>query len=78
MHPLLTVMVAQQHIADLRRAADHDRLVQAATTASSINASVASAPSTLSAGSTAASLKRTRAQGMASQVEGVTVACRPQ
>ena len=34
MHPQLTASLAQQHIADLRRAADHDRLVQAAATAS--------------------------------------------
>ena len=34
MHPQLTLIVAQQHTADLRRAADHDRLGQAATTAS--------------------------------------------
>jgi hypothetical protein len=26
MHPQLTVIVAEQHIADLRRAADHDRI----------------------------------------------------
>ena len=78
MHPQLTVIVAQQHIADLRRAADHDRLVQAATTASSSNAAVAAAPVTLFAGSAAASLKRTRPHGMAGQVEGVTVACPPQ
>ena len=35
MHPQLTLIVAQQHIADLRRAADHNRLVHAATTATS-------------------------------------------
>ena len=33
MHPELTLIVAQEHIADLHRAADHDRLVHAATTA---------------------------------------------
>ena len=33
MHPELTFIAAQQHIADLHRAADHDRLVRAATTA---------------------------------------------
>jgi hypothetical protein len=33
MHPQLTLIVAQQHIADLHRAADHDRLVHTATTA---------------------------------------------
>jgi hypothetical protein len=38
MHPQLTIIVAQQHIDDLRRAADHERLVQAATTASSSDA----------------------------------------
>jgi hypothetical protein len=53
MHPRLTVIVAQQHIADLRRAADHDRLVQAATTAASSHAvpaprhAAAAAPVTL-------------------------------
>jgi len=35
MHPQLALIVAQQHIADLHRAADHDRLVHTATTASS-------------------------------------------
>ena len=35
MHPQLTLIVAQQHIADLHRAADHDRLVHTATTATS-------------------------------------------
>jgi len=34
MHPHLTLMVAQHEVADLRRTAHHDRLVQAATTAS--------------------------------------------
>jgi hypothetical protein len=38
MHPQLTVIVAQQHITDLRRAADHDRLVHTATTATSSHA----------------------------------------
>ena len=31
MHPQLALILAQQHIADLHRAADHNRLVQAAT-----------------------------------------------
>jgi hypothetical protein len=31
MHPQLTLIIAQQHIADLRRAADHNRLVHTAT-----------------------------------------------
>jgi hypothetical protein len=35
MHSRLTVIVAQQHIADLRRAADNHRRAQAATTAES-------------------------------------------
>jgi hypothetical protein len=35
MHPQLTLIAAQEHIADLHRAADHDRLVHAATTTSS-------------------------------------------
>ncbi len=38
MHPHQTPIVAQQHVADLLRAADHDRLVQAVTTASRSNA----------------------------------------
>jgi hypothetical protein len=35
MHPQLTLIAAQQHIADLHRAADHNRLVHTATTATS-------------------------------------------
>jgi hypothetical protein len=31
MHPQLTLIVAQEHIADLHRAADHNRLVHTAT-----------------------------------------------
>ena len=31
MHPHLTLKAAQQHIADLHRAADHNRLVHPAT-----------------------------------------------
>jgi hypothetical protein len=42
MHPQLTAIRAQQHIADLHRAADHDRLVQAATTVASGHAATAS------------------------------------
>jgi hypothetical protein len=38
MHPQLALIVAQQHIADLHRAADHDRLVHTATTATSSHA----------------------------------------
>jgi hypothetical protein len=38
MHPQLTLIVAQQHIADLHRAADHNRLVNTATTATSSHA----------------------------------------
>jgi hypothetical protein len=38
MHSQLTHFVAQQHIADLHRAADHDRLVHTATTATSSHA----------------------------------------
>jgi hypothetical protein len=33
MHPQLALIVAQQHIAELHRAADHHRLVHTATTA---------------------------------------------
>jgi hypothetical protein len=36
--PHSTFLVARQHIADLRRAADHDRLVHTATTATSSHA----------------------------------------
>ena len=38
MHPQLTLIAAQQRIADLHRAADHDRLVHTATTATSSHA----------------------------------------
>ncbi len=38
MHPQLTLIAAQQHIADLHRAADHNRLVHIATTANSSHA----------------------------------------
>ena len=44
MHPRLTLIVAQQHIADLHRAADHDRLVQAATTDTRSDAPAAGRP----------------------------------
>ena len=33
MHPRLTIILAEQHIADLHRAAEHHRLVHTATTA---------------------------------------------
>jgi len=38
MHPQVTLIAAQQHIADLHRAADHNRLVHTATTATSSHA----------------------------------------
>ena len=38
MHPQLTLIAAQQHIADLHRAADHNRLVHTASTATSSHA----------------------------------------
>jgi hypothetical protein len=38
MHPQLIHIVAQQHIADLHRAADHNRLVHTATTATGSHA----------------------------------------
>jgi hypothetical protein len=38
MHPRLTHIAAQQHIADLHRAADHNRLVHTVTTATSSHA----------------------------------------
>ena len=44
MHPQVPLIVAQPHIADLRRAADHDRLVRAATTASRSEAPAAGHP----------------------------------
>lgn len=43
MHPQLT-LIAQQHSADLRRAADHHRLVQAATAAGRSDAPTAGRP----------------------------------
>ena len=38
MHPQVTLIAAQQRIADLHRAADHSRLVHTATTATSSRA----------------------------------------
>ena len=38
MHSQLTHIAAEQHIADLHRAADHNRLVHTATTATSSHA----------------------------------------
>ena len=38
MHPRLTLIVAQEHIADLHRAADHDRLVHTATSSHAVPA----------------------------------------
>ena len=38
MHPQLLRLIAQQRIADLHRAADHNRLVHTATTATSSHA----------------------------------------
>ena len=38
MHTQLTFIVAQEQVADLLRAADHDRLVHTATTATSSDA----------------------------------------
>jgi hypothetical protein len=42
MHSQLTVILAEQHIADLHGAAGHDRLVHAATTAGGSHAATAS------------------------------------
>jgi hypothetical protein len=42
MHPELRLIAGQQHIADLHRAADRERLVHAATTAGSSQAATAS------------------------------------
>jgi hypothetical protein len=44
MHPQLTVILAQQHIADLRRAADHNRVVHATTSTTSSHAAHAPRP----------------------------------
>ena len=38
MHPQLTLIVAQEHIADLHRAADHNRLVHTATSSHAVPA----------------------------------------
>ncbi len=38
MHPQLILIAAQQHIADLHRAADHNRLVHTASSATSSHA----------------------------------------
>ena len=38
MHPQLTHIAAQQHIADLHRAADHNRLVHTATSSDAVPA----------------------------------------
>ncbi len=38
MHPQLTLIIAQQHIADLHRAADHNRLVHTATSSHAVPA----------------------------------------
>ena len=39
MHPQVTLIAAQQRIADLHRAADHSRLVHTATTATTATSS---------------------------------------
>jgi hypothetical protein len=44
MHPQLILIAAQQHIADMHRAADHNRLVHTATSATSSHASPAPRP----------------------------------
>jgi hypothetical protein len=41
MHPQLLTLIAAQRIADLHRAADHDRVVHTATTATSSHAALA-------------------------------------
>ena len=51
MHSRLTFIAAQQHIADLHRAADHNRLMHTATTATSSHAVPASRCSGTSPGS---------------------------
>ena len=75
MHPHLTLIVAQQHVADLRRAADHDRLVQAATTAIRSDvpppaAHPVAAPVTLVCRLRRRLAQRTRPHGKARQAEG--------
>jgi hypothetical protein len=42
MHPHLPYIAAQQHIADLQRAADHDRLVHTATSATTATTATSS------------------------------------
>jgi hypothetical protein len=75
MHTQLTLIVAQQHIADRRRAADHDRLAQAATTARRSETPtggrpVAAAPVMLIGRLGRRIAQRTRPHGKAGQVEG--------
>jgi hypothetical protein len=41
MHPQLLTLIAAQHIADLHRAAEHDRLAHSGTTAASSHAAPA-------------------------------------
>ena len=42
MHPQLALIAAQQHIADLHRAADHNRLVHTATIATTATTATSS------------------------------------
>ena len=44
MHPQLTLIAAQQHIADLHRAADHNRLVHTATATTTASSHAFPAP----------------------------------
>lgn len=44
MHPQLRLIAAQQHIADLQRAADHDRLVHSAASVTTATPSAHPAP----------------------------------
>ena len=57
MHPQVTHALAKQHIADLRRAADHNRLAHAATTAAGRHAVPAASDS---AGASVSFLRRLR------------------
>jgi hypothetical protein len=48
MHPQLILIAAQQHIADLHRAADHNRIVHTATSSHAVPAPRHAAPAPVS------------------------------
>ena len=75
MHPHLPYIAAQQHIADLHRAADHDRLVHTASSATSSHAVLAPRHAAASPVTPIRRLRRRlarthRPHGKAGQVEG--------